>query len=397
MAHEITAAPAALSPLPDEILEDIFVCLDDAADLARACASCTTFRRARRLRAPVSPPLSIPPHSTDPRVPRVRRAWSVPPRRAASPVRSDRTRFRASRRLHLLLPRHPKLLASLRRSRRPGPPLSPHQLYRHLRGSRGLRPLHRRYVQLPQIPDDLAATTGGWGIQEFEPFLDPAGKAAMEEGEDFSSFQVMCVVHCKYKLVTFHFSSGTGKWSCSEFNRSTPLTNSLDRFPGLFERHYVHGCFFWTLCVINSFMFMLDMHEMKICTVDLPPTHGALPSRAVVEAGEGRVGLLTIGDGMIELYTKPLRNNGEEWQRDKLMPLPDKDCRWHILGTAEGYLLVQGIPLQHVNSCQQMPESQIFTLDLKTFLFERLCGWNQHINVAHLYARFPPLLSVPRI
>uniref|UniRef100_A0A0A9DZK2 F-box associated domain-containing protein n=1 Tax=Arundo donax TaxID=35708 RepID=A0A0A9DZK2_ARUDO len=137
-------------------------------------------------------------------------------------------------------------------------------------------------------------------MQEFDPFLDPASKVE----DDLSSFRVICAVQCQHKLLTFHFSSGTGKWRGITFNRSTPLTDSLARFPGLFERHYVRGCFYWTVSFIDSFMFMLDMHEMKLCVVDLPTgRYGAPHSWAVVEAGEGRVGLLIISDGMLELYS----------------------------------------------------------------------------------------------
>ncbi|GJM95175.1 hypothetical protein PR202_ga11883 [Eleusine coracana subsp. coracana] len=80
-------------------------------------------------------------------------------------------------------------------------------------------PLHRRYVHIPRIPDDLAVTTGCWGMQEFEPCLDPVSKEE-EEQEDLSSLRVICVVHCQHKLVTFHFSSGTRKKMASLYLRS---------------------------------------------------------------------------------------------------------------------------------------------------------------------------------
>ena len=58
-------ATAEVRPaLPDELLEDIFLRLDDAADLARASASCTSFRRVvssrrflRRFRSLHTPPV----------------------------------------------------------------------------------------------------------------------------------------------------------------------------------------------------------------------------------------------------------------------------------------------------------------------------------------------------
>ncbi|CAN6329829.1 unnamed protein product [Urochloa humidicola] len=63
-ARRIAGARAAQTDLPDEILEDIFVRLDSVADLARASAACTTFRRVvstrpflRRYRSLHAPPV----------------------------------------------------------------------------------------------------------------------------------------------------------------------------------------------------------------------------------------------------------------------------------------------------------------------------------------------------
>ncbi|CAN6343783.1 unnamed protein product [Urochloa humidicola] len=39
------AAPASQPALPDDLVEDIFLRLDDAANLVRAYAFCTSFRR----------------------------------------------------------------------------------------------------------------------------------------------------------------------------------------------------------------------------------------------------------------------------------------------------------------------------------------------------------------
>uniref|UniRef100_A0A0A9GTR5 F-box associated domain-containing protein n=1 Tax=Arundo donax TaxID=35708 RepID=A0A0A9GTR5_ARUDO len=189
-------------------------------------------------------------------------------------------------------------------------------------------PLHRWYVLLPPIPDDLAAATGGWGIQEFEPFLDPASKEEKEQ-ENFSSFRVICAVHCQHKLVTFHFSSGIGKWRGVTFNRSTPLDPSMAKCAELFERHYAHDCFYWTFLDICS-LFILDAREMKFTVVEHPPTRLGRPhEQTIVEAGEGRLGLLSLGDRVLDLHCKTLRNSGvssDEWQRDKIIPLPEIDC-----------------------------------------------------------------------
>ncbi|CAN6361933.1 unnamed protein product [Urochloa humidicola] len=55
--RRIAPAAAPLPTLPDEILESIFLLLDDPADLARAASACTCFRRI----ALVPPPIRIPP------------------------------------------------------------------------------------------------------------------------------------------------------------------------------------------------------------------------------------------------------------------------------------------------------------------------------------------------
>ncbi|CAL4904996.1 unnamed protein product [Urochloa decumbens] len=82
--RRIAAAPAADPPFPDEILEEIFLRLGGAADLARAAAACASFRRVatarpflRRFRSLHAPPVlgfldihgfhpAAPPHSSAP-------------------------------------------------------------------------------------------------------------------------------------------------------------------------------------------------------------------------------------------------------------------------------------------------------------------------------------------
>lgn len=47
----VVPSMAPLPALPDELLEQIFLHLDYAADLARACAACTSFRRVITVRS----------------------------------------------------------------------------------------------------------------------------------------------------------------------------------------------------------------------------------------------------------------------------------------------------------------------------------------------------------
>jgi hypothetical protein len=121
---------------------------------------------------------------------------------------------------------------------------------------------------------------------------------------------------------------------------------------------------------------------------------------AIVEAGDGRLGLLTIEDGMLNLYCK-------SWQRQrcwcrKTTPLPDPDSlslRYKFIGSGAGCLLLQAIPQdpsELPNSSQGVPKVQYFTLEVKTLLLEKLCVSDKRIDFALLYANFP-LLSLPTV
>ena len=110
---------------------------------------------------------------------------------------------------------------------------------------------------------------------------------------------------------------------------------------------------------------MLDTHKMVFSVVRTPRVRH-LRLHAIVEAGEGRLGFLTIGDGMLDLYCKAWQDNGvsaEEWQHEKTIPIPLLDSdRYYIsfCGTSDGYLLIQAIPPESAE-LEQMPEIHYFT------------------------------------
>nr|AWA45264.1 hypothetical protein fge_5_PS366H01_c1_18104 [Paspalum simplex] len=403
-ARQVVCALASLLLFPDEILEEIFLRLDAAADVARASAACTTFHRIvsargfrRRFRSLHPPPILavLECHATAAFRP------AEPPHGSALAARAlaeaaDFTfsfidapgswQVRDARDARVLMYRRANTAAA----------------------SGDLMvcdPLHRRYVLLPPIPDDLAAATGSERSLDFDAFLDPA----TDDDED-ESFRVICAVQCPLKLVTFHFSSVTGKWRVLTFDRRRPLSDLTLRFCGMFVRHYAHGCFYWTHPCIDS-LFILDPLEVKFSDVGHRPNYNAtaileLGAHAIVELGNGSLGLVSLVDGdTLDLYSKTVRNNGvdtEEWQHDKMIPLPKMEmhCDWNIKGAVEGYLLLEATPQDYVHILlneNRASESHWFTLDLKTFLFERLCMSNLCIGYAQLYAGFPPPLSLPSV
>ncbi|CAD6266968.1 unnamed protein product [Miscanthus lutarioriparius] len=282
--RQIAGAPASQLVFPDEILEEIFLRLDAVEDLVRASAACTAFRRvvsSRRFRclypAPVLGVLEFDaPGRFHP---------AEPPHRSAPAARA--LAQAADFTFSFLGASHCWQICDARDS---------HVLLYRRVGVTGAfadlmvcDPLLRRHVQLPAIPDDLAAATGGWGMQEFDSFLDPfldPDSDKDKEKPDFS-FRVICAVQCEHKLVTFHFSSVTGQWRGITFNRTIPLDPFFVSFQKMFERHYAHGFIFWTISIVSSFMVMLNLNDMKLSVVDLPPdSHGNPRARAIVEAGD---------------------------------------------------------------------------------------------------------------
>ncbi|CAN6343790.1 unnamed protein product [Urochloa humidicola] len=128
-----TAAPAAQPALPDDLLEGIFLRLDDAAELIRAYASCTSFRRIvsdRRFRSRCRS-LHRPPAVGF--LDCTRRSWinrisvyfypAVPPHSSAPAARAV---ARDADFTYLALPLGLQLLARRRRPRWPHPPLQGH-------------------------------------------------------------------------------------------------------------------------------------------------------------------------------------------------------------------------------------------------------------------------------
>ncbi|CAL5092375.1 unnamed protein product [Urochloa decumbens] len=364
----VAGAPASQTVFPDEILEDIFLRLDAAADLARSSAACTTFRRVvsgrrfrRRFRSLHPPPVlgflkfyapgafhpAERPHRSAPAARALARAADFSFSFLGDP---DDWRVCDARDGRVLLYRCVDSTAA----------------FADLRVA---DPLHRRYIQLPPIPDDLADATDKENV-EFDPFLDPA----TDEEENDLSFR-----------------------DCNKF-----------------ERHYAHSCFYWRFWGAGS-LFILDTREMKFSVIDhdqLPIKYGR-QQQAIVEVGEDRLGIVILGDGVLELYSKTLgnKNNGintEEWQHDKIILLPRMEptqrpwskrthAYWSIQGAAEGHLLLRVISPNPPKIRSATPRSHYFTVDLKTFLVERLCMSKRYVTGAHLYASFPPSLSPPTI
>ncbi|XP_037459741.1 uncharacterized protein LOC119330726 [Triticum dicoccoides] len=90
-------------------------------------------------------------------------------------------------------------------------------------------PLHRRYILLPPVPDDLAHSVEHllpkYSRSRCKPFLVPLGE---EETAEETAFKVIWMAHCKTKLSAFVFSSSTGIWQAPASKSWNDLALDID-------------------------------------------------------------------------------------------------------------------------------------------------------------------------
>lgn len=419
--------------LPIDLLEDIFLRLGDAADLACASAACASFRRVivsdgrflRRYRSvhrrqPILGLLTCSrPHGND----------SIAGGRSSFhpvqwPRRAELTGAALAGAADFAFSFLPDTTGWRVREVREGRVL----LSRPRAESHGFEedlvvcdPLHRRHLEIPPIPGDLLAAAfeehgHGGGRQTFEAFLSPPAGAGDESNDDeAASFRVVCNVMCERRSMVgaFVFSSITGR----QWSRVASFSNP-NYFGGNMASTSDHLCY-----AFNSFyrpnspkaMLVLDMREMKFSIVNLPIESFGFDHLKVFEIQEGRLGLLLLvaDHCMLRLYSRAWEgsnNNGaatEEWRHDKTVAIM-QGYSWMLAGQDKGYVLLRGIPIDQYHllwDCnlpdeeEKKLEAHYFAMDLKTLLVERLCvlKLNFHDSRRFLYASFPPPLSLPSI
>ncbi|CAL4897858.1 unnamed protein product [Urochloa decumbens] len=401
-----TAAAAARPELPVDILEEIFLRLDDAADLVRVSAVCASFHRLifngnflHRFRSLHRPPILgflFDCHGKD-------TGFSFYPielpHRSASAARAlaRAADFSISSFLepipyywHVRDVRDGRILLSRHNAS--------HNWWSFFEYLMVYDPLHCRRVQIPPIPDDLMTTMVSNKVRRgFDPFLVPA---ALDK--DNLSFQVMCNMVCQHNVETLLYSSVTQEWhgvasiSTASCKRLNPHCQE--------ERYYARGCFYW-VSNVETRMLVLDMLEMRFSMVDLPPGSEGR-DKAVVEIMEDRVGLLILGDNTLDLYStlRDIADHAKDWRHDHRIRLLD-DYFWSFAGgVVEGYTLLVGLRQDECKvweSChhkEPAPNAHYFTLEVESFVVKQLCVLK--VGIAHpnfLYASFPPPFAPPRI
>ncbi|KAM0907923.1 hypothetical protein ACQ4PT_015796 [Festuca glaucescens] len=366
-------------PLPEELLTGIFLRLPDPADLARASAACVSFRR----------------HIADRSFLRQYRKLHAPPLLGFIEVKGE---------FHRASPPYPSasaasavaLAADFTFSFLPAP--ARQWLVLDIRDGRVLLyrsyfdiadsafklkeilvcdPLHRQYLLLPPIPDEVFTS-----VEKWHTFLVHHGGGGDEEAAEETAFRVIWMACLGDKLVAFVFSSTTGQWQAGPSH-----SGWIESFGALSRSQYAYGCFYWvTDC--REKLLLLDTRRMEFSTIDAPPeTKLDDVNVAIVEAGEGRLGMFVLPCGSDLSYIIRRNNVGSsgQWQLEKTISL-GYDTYWYcFVGSMRGHLF-----LEHMGD--------FFLLDVKTFKLLTVSASEHTFLWPRAYSNFPPsLLSSPTV
>uniref|UniRef100_A0ACD5ZDX2 Uncharacterized protein n=1 Tax=Avena sativa TaxID=4498 RepID=A0ACD5ZDX2_AVESA len=408
-----------LPEIPGHILAEIFLRLPAPEDLARTSAACVAFRRLvtdgsflRRFRRLHAPPLlafldlegfhpAVPPHPSAPAAGALAAAadftFSFLPSHCDWVVQDVRDG---------------RLLLARDHGKDGRPPV-----FRELVVC---DPLHRRYVMLPSVPEALAnsvehpAPVVRWPW--CEPFLAPLG-----EDDAATAFSVICVVHRENGLAAFVFSSTTRQWQASVrkgwndlfSGRGEPAVDSLREpttsnsplDPKFLRRHYAYGCFYWESTMVKrKDLLVLDTRKMEFSIADLPSKGWGTLGVAIVEAGEGKLGMFGMRD--LPAGTKPelcyniRQNKGDsssQWQMVKKFALGSGVLHYIKADTERCFLLIS---MDAPRSSFKMPDLEYFSMDVKQLQLEMVCvkPFGPALSRTRIYADFPPsLLSSPTV
>ncbi|CAM0877411.1 unnamed protein product [Alopecurus aequalis] len=264
-------------------------------------------------------------------------------------------------------------------------------------------PLHRHYILLPPIPAHLAATVEHpfWTRQQryCETFLAPRGDGQEEaSAAEETSFRVIWMAQCKTRLIAFVFSSSTGQWRAvpswrwSEFSAGLPPSTAKSLF---YWRHHVYACIYWMHGWMvddceESKLLVLNVKTMEFSIAKPPPEANGCCDFAMVEAGEGRLGMFVQADSRSNLNYFIRQNDGgssSQWQKVKTISIGYSD---HLMCNMEKHLLLYK---------WKRSETGCFMLDTETFQPNKVCtlGSPTYYKL-HAYSNFPPsLLSPPTV
>uniref|UniRef100_M8CRF1 Uncharacterized protein n=1 Tax=Aegilops tauschii TaxID=37682 RepID=M8CRF1_AEGTA len=164
-------------------------------------------------------------------------------------------------------------------------------------------------------------------------------------------------------------------------------------------RHYAYGCFYWDWVEFRrKKLLLLDTRKMEFSIADLPRRKWSKVGIAIVEAGEGRLGIFGFhGETSSDLSYTVARNKGEspsQWVMEKTISL-DSGYKYFIRDATQRYLLLTRIEASSLEN----PLVGCFSMDVKTLQLQRIYDEPQYLKYeTYTYINFPPsLLSSRRI
>ncbi|KAF7004836.1 hypothetical protein CFC21_020008 [Triticum aestivum] len=400
----------ALPEIPDELLVEILLRLPTASDLIRASGASISFRHLvadrwflQRFRRLHPPPLlgfldqhgfhpALPPHPSAPAASAVASTADFSFAFLPSPAQSWSVRDVRDGRVLLDRPRR-------------------HGAGKGRTGALFAEtavcdPLHREYLLLPPIPDDLAASDENplriYGHRWGESFLVPDGDDEETPPAEDTAFRVICLAQYQTKLVAFVFFSGTGQW------RDIPSLSWINFIPDFSSewmgisswRQYAYGYFTGLqVGVENSLCLTPEEWNSPWLTAHQELVVSTVIWALWIEAGEGIIGMFVpshdkVGhhghDTVLLRYTIRRDNGGSntQWQTEKTISIVAGSS---FMGSIGRHLLLY----QCGNSSFELG---CFTLDVKTFQLERVCASRLTPAESRAYCNFPPsLLSSTKV
>ncbi|BAT02076.1 Os07g0554100, partial [Oryza sativa Japonica Group] len=271
-------------------------------------------------------------------------------------------------------------------------------------------PLRRRFLLLPPIPDDLAASVDRPVRVHLDRWCEPFLAPHIEEEEDDTSFKVIWMAQCKAKIIAFVFNSSTGQWLAGASPSTTDLFNGAGLSPPpsssspslvfsspgrvFSSRRYACGCFCWG--ILRTMLLVLDTRLMKFSIAEPPPVCLGGPT-AIVEAGEGMTGIFALRGsvgGTFDLHYSIWGKEGatRREQMEKIIPL-DHGYRYYIRGAMEKHLLLARSRGEGEEDTPEEPDLECFSLDVKTLQLEPVCVLKYYSLRTDIYTNFPPSLS----
>lgn len=182
-------------------------------------------------------------------------------------------------------------------------------------------------------------------------------------------------------------------WDAPGFHVQHQFTTPAYLWPS-----YAYDCFYWKLQSCSK-LLKLDINRMEFSVVGLPPCHKDR-CVVVVEAGDGRIGLVTrAGSKFPELLHSIWQDdagNDDEHTTETAIPLPSDYYCYLVLGAAEGHIILLCFEKAYYAS-----SLVFFSLNIKTLEIVRV--YSAPIESGDccytplLYFGYPPFLSPRRM